>query len=78
MFFKAKDNICRYCKGSGRQVCVTCGGSGTFSSIDFHDKFGDDFEVFHNERRYEVCDKCFGIGNVICVRCQGKGEKNGK
>ena len=78
IFLKTKESICRSCKGSGKQVCGNCGGSGTISSIDFHDRFGDDFEGFHNEQKYEVCNKCFGIGKVVCVRCQGKGVINGK
>lgn len=63
---------CYRCKGAGKVICPTCGGSGEMHNEDHYlsdSSWGS---------RYVTCKECYGIGKRICPVCKGIGEINKK
>ena len=58
-FDQFRSNVCKYCKGSIKCVCVICKGRGK--------TYGDGLREF-------ICDNCHGRGLVTCNMCDGTGK----
>ena len=58
-FDQFRSNVCKYCKGSIKCVCVICKGRGK--------NYGDGLREF-------ICDNCHGRGLVTCNMCDGTGK----
>lgn len=55
------EELCKDCRGTGKQTCSICDGTGVFST--------DDMVVMQDN----VCPNCFGKGTIRCLSCIGLG-----
>ncbi len=66
----SSERDCPACTG-GKQICVTCNGSGQVKRLQDSPYYGGGSGGSHYE--YETCPSCNGSGYERCIQCGGTG-----